>query len=96
MSGEPLGKELRLGFTRGERTLSGLNETLARDGSANAWLSGVRAINPRDESHPASYDVRLRLASQYLWVLIIYLLDAIVLFSLLRLSAQPRALTFTF
>ena len=54
MSGKPLGKELRLGFTRVGSTLNGLNETLARDGSDSAWLCGVRAITPRDKAHPAS------------------------------------------
>ena len=60
MSGKPLAKEPSLAFTKDESTLSGLNETLARDGSVSAWLCGVRAINPRDKSHPASkaYDVR--------------------------------------
>ena len=52
MSGKPLGKELRLGFTRVGSTLSGLNETLARDGSDSAWLCGVSAINPIDYLTP--------------------------------------------
>ena len=46
-----LDKEVRLGLTWDGSTLSGLNETLARDGSECAWLCGVRAIN---KSHPAS------------------------------------------
>ena len=54
MSGKLLGKDVRLGFTRDGSKLSGLNETLARDGSDSAWLCGVKTINPRDESHPAS------------------------------------------